>query len=114
MKGQPAESFTFEGESPAIGEAERELLRQRVEAWRKGPVAGAYREVPPRAERFTTWGGVEVPDLATQLDVRRDSSAALGLPGEYPTSTWPRAVQASSAPINPTQTARDLIRPRIP
>ncbi|KYG09891.1 methylmalonyl-CoA mutase [Sorangium cellulosum] len=59
-------------------------LRRAVAAWREGPVAEASARFPPRSERFTTWSGVDVPDLATPADAPADHAAALGLPGEYP------------------------------
>src|SRR5690606_11874851 len=78
------DSFGSEGEYPgADGQALSELARA-VKAWREGPVAASYRKLPARRERFTTWSGVEVPDLLTPADVPIDYQRDLGLPGEYP------------------------------
>ncbi|MFT3774430.1 MAG: methylmalonyl-CoA mutase family protein [Minicystis sp.] len=59
-------------------------LRAEVAAWRSGPVAEAEKKMPPREPRFTTWSGIEVPDLVTPADERIDYRKDLGLPGEYP------------------------------
>ena len=78
------DSFGSDGEYPgADGQALSELARA-VKAWREGPVAASYRKLPARRERFTTWSGVEVPDLLTPADVPIDYQRDLGLPGEYP------------------------------
>lgn len=72
------------GEGVALDEAGLEALRRAVAAWRAGPVAEASARFPPRSERFTTWSGIDVPDLATPADAPVDHAADLGLPGEYP------------------------------
>ncbi|MBK9262490.1 MAG: methylmalonyl-CoA mutase family protein [Polyangiaceae bacterium] len=72
------------GESLGLDEAGLSALRTAIAAWRVGPVAEAERRVPPRAKTFTTWSGVEVPDVATPVDKRVHYKAELGLPGEYP------------------------------
>src|SRR5262245_53682415 len=59
-------------------------LRASIAAWRSGPVREAEARVPPRASKFTTWSGIEVPDLATPVDKRVRYPEELGLPGEYP------------------------------
>jgi methylmalonyl-CoA mutase, N-terminal domain len=59
-------------------------LRRAVAEWRAGPVAAASARMPPRSPSFTTWSGIEVPDVATSLDAPRDPDADIGLPGEYP------------------------------
>jgi methylmalonyl-CoA mutase N-terminal domain/subunit len=59
-------------------------LRAELAAWRAGPVAEAEKKMPPREPRFTTWSGLEVPDLVTPADERVDYRKDLGLPGEYP------------------------------
>jgi methylmalonyl-CoA mutase N-terminal domain/subunit len=71
------------GEMEAL-RAENAALKAELAAWRAGPVAEAERRMPPRAPRFTTWSGVDVPDLCTPADASRDYREALGLPGEYP------------------------------
>ena len=47
-------------------------LRGAIAAWRAGPVVDAERRVPPRAKSFTTWSGLDVPDLVTPADTPRD------------------------------------------
>src|SRR5690242_1643464 len=60
------------GEGPALDEAGLAALRRAVAAWRAGPVAEASARFPPRSERFTTWSGIDVPDLATPVDAPVD------------------------------------------
>jgi methylmalonyl-CoA mutase N-terminal domain/subunit len=78
------EEFTAEGEVPPLDTSEIIAIRRDVAAWRAGPVARGERERPPRVPRFSTWSGIEVPDLATPVDARIDYRKDLGLPGEYP------------------------------
>jgi methylmalonyl-CoA mutase, N-terminal domain len=59
-------------------------LKQEIAAWRAGPVADAEKRMPPREKRFTTWSGLEVPDLVTPAEERTRYDEDLGLPGEYP------------------------------
>jgi methylmalonyl-CoA mutase N-terminal domain/subunit len=80
----PEDRFTSDGEAPALAESEVDAIRRDVAAWRRDAVAKAYKDVPPRAPRFSTWSGVEVPDLVTPADVSVDYRKDLGLPGEYP------------------------------
>ena len=56
-------------------------LRDAVAAWRAGPLAKSTAKVPPRAERFTTWSDLEVPDVRTPAEVRPDYLRDLGMPG---------------------------------
>jgi len=79
-----AERYTNGGEDLALDADGIAALRRSVAAWREGPVAEAEKRFPARAPRFTTWSGVEVPDLATPADWHRDYGESLGLPGEYP------------------------------
>ncbi|MBW2524440.1 MAG: methylmalonyl-CoA mutase family protein [Deltaproteobacteria bacterium] len=72
------------GESLGLDAEGLAALRQQVAAWREGPVAKAYARVPPRAEKLTTWSGLEVLDLATPIDKTVDYDRDLGLPGEFP------------------------------
>ncbi len=72
------------GEGLGLDEDGLAALRRAVAAWREGPVAEASARFPPRTESFTTWSGVDVPDLATPADAPADHAADLGLPGEYP------------------------------
>ncbi len=73
-----------EGEAPALDGDEVDRLRAELLAWRAGPVAEASRRIPPRLDTFTTWSGLDVPDLATPADVAIDYEKDLGLPGQYP------------------------------
>ncbi|MEZ4219874.1 MAG: methylmalonyl-CoA mutase family protein [Polyangiaceae bacterium] len=75
---------TFEGESLALDESGLSALRAQVAEWREQAVAKSYARMPPRREQFTTWSGVEVPDLVTPADVPSDYMRDLGLPGQYP------------------------------
>jgi methylmalonyl-CoA mutase, N-terminal domain len=59
-------------------------------AWADGPVKEAEARMAPRRERFTTLGGIEVPDLVTPAEVDIDYLRDLGFPGEYP---YTRGVQ---------------------
>ncbi|HSY23483.1 MAG TPA: methylmalonyl-CoA mutase family protein [Polyangiaceae bacterium] len=68
------------------GESSEDLdaIRAATAAWRKDAVAPAEAKVPPRKERFSTWSGVEVPDVLTPADVPVDYASDLGLPGQFP------------------------------
>src|ERR1700689_4030354 len=59
-------------------------LRAAIAAWRAGPVAQAEAKVPPREKHFTTWSGLDVPDLVTPAEKSVQHQTELGLPGEYP------------------------------
>lgn len=72
------------GESLGLDEQGLSALRTAIAAWRLGPVAEAEKRIPPRAKSFTTWSGIEVPDVATPADKRVHYKGELGLPGEYP------------------------------
>jgi methylmalonyl-CoA mutase, N-terminal domain len=78
------EMFTSEGETPAIGIDEVGRIRAALETFRTGPYRSAQEKMPPRKERFTTWSGLEVPDLLTPAEVSVDYLRDLGLPGQYP------------------------------
>ncbi len=72
-----------DGEGLGLDAGALDALRAEVAAWRSGPVADAEKRMPPREAHFTTWSGLEVPDVVTpgaSLRYRED----LGLPGEYP------------------------------
>ena len=84
------QSFASEGEAPALGDAELEQIQSATERWRRETLAGVLRKVPLRAERFTTWSGLDVPDVVTPADIELDYLRDLGLPGEYP---YTRGVQ---------------------
>ena len=79
-----AARYTNGGEALGLDGDGLASLRRSIAAWREGPVADAERRVPPRADRFTTWSGADVPDLATPADWSRPYDEALGLPGQYP------------------------------
>jgi methylmalonyl-CoA mutase N-terminal domain/subunit len=72
------------GESLGLDAAGVADLRDAIAAWRKGPVAQAEAKVPPREKHFTTWSGLEVPDLITPAEKSVRHQSELGLPGEYP------------------------------
>ncbi|MCC6524442.1 MAG: methylmalonyl-CoA mutase [Polyangiaceae bacterium] len=78
------------GESLGLDAEGLAALRESVRAWRAGPVAKAAAALPPRAERFTTWSGLELPDLVTPAEKSVRYREELGLPGEYP---YTRGVQ---------------------
>jgi methylmalonyl-CoA mutase, N-terminal domain len=59
-------------------------------AWADGAVKEAEARMAPRRERFTTLGGIEVPDLVTPAEVDIDYLRDLGFPGEFP---YTRGVQ---------------------
>src|SRR5438445_2014246 len=73
-----------EGEAPALDGEEMDRLRSQLGAWRAGPVTEASRRIPARLDRFSTWSGMDVPDLVTPADVAIDYERDLGLPGQYP------------------------------
>ncbi len=72
------------GESLGLDEPGLSALRTAIAAWRLGPVAEAEKRIAPRAKHFTTWSGIEVPDVATPADKHVHYKGELGLPGEYP------------------------------
>jgi methylmalonyl-CoA mutase N-terminal domain/subunit len=78
------EAFAAEGETPALSASEIAAIRREVAAWREGAVVRAQEQMPDRLPRFSTWSGVEVPDLVTPSDHDVRYRADLGLPGEYP------------------------------
>src|SRR6185503_10254594 len=84
QRSVPEDRFTADGEAPPLAGPEIEAIRRDVATWRRDAVSKAYKEVPPRETRFSTWSGVEVPDLVTPADVAVDYRKDLGLPGEYP------------------------------
>ena len=76
--------FTGEGEAPAIDRVEAAKIRAATRAWREGPLAATEKKLAPRQRSFTTWSGMDVPDLLTPADVPVDYLRDLGLPGEFP------------------------------
>lgn len=80
----PAEIPTHEGEDLGLDAAGLSELRSAIAKWREGPVKRSLERMPARKDSFSTWSGVELPDLSTPADVRTDYTRDLGLPGEYP------------------------------
>ncbi|HEY6561336.1 MAG TPA: methylmalonyl-CoA mutase family protein [Polyangiaceae bacterium] len=85
-------NYSAEGETPDFDDSQLAELRRRVQEFREGTLANSYARLPPRQRRFTTWSGIELPDVATPADVPLDYLRDLGLPGEYP---FTRGVQPS-------------------
>ncbi len=77
-------AFTAGGESLGLDSAGLAALRASIATWRAGPVADAEKKIPPREQRFTTWSGLDVPDLVTPAEKSPRYAEELGLPGEYP------------------------------
>ncbi len=82
--GHEASAYTNGGEGLGLDAGGLASLRASIAAWRAGPVADAEKKVPPRHQRFTTWSGMDVPDLVTPAEKGIDYTRDLGLPGEYP------------------------------
>jgi methylmalonyl-CoA mutase N-terminal domain/subunit len=81
-----------QGEVP-LGDAQSlAALRQAVAQWRQHDVAAALRQQPARRPRFSTWSGIDIPDLVTPADLDLDYMRDLGLPGQFP---FTRGVQPS-------------------
>ena len=78
------DAHTAQGEGLGLDADGLAALRAEVAAWRAGPVAAAEKKMPAREPRFTTWSGLEVPDVVTPADESIDYRKDLGLPGEYP------------------------------
>jgi methylmalonyl-CoA mutase N-terminal domain/subunit len=81
MAASDPEAYTTQGEIPAV---DLSVLRAAKEAWRKSAVEDAEAKRPPRRTPFSTWSGLDVPDVLTPADVPIDYTRDLGLPGEYP------------------------------
>jgi len=79
-----AAHYTNGGEHLGLDDLGMAQLRSAVASWRSGSVAAAEAKMPPRQSKFTTWSGVEVPDLITPADKSLQYLEELGLPGEYP------------------------------
>lgn len=76
--------YAADGESPALDTDQAAAIRRALAQWRQGAVARSVARMPPRHASFTTWSGVDVPDVLTPADVPLDYLKDLGLPGEYP------------------------------
>jgi methylmalonyl-CoA mutase N-terminal domain/subunit len=72
--------YTADGESPG----DLEGIRAATARWREKDVARAEAKMPPRLAGFSTWSGLEVPDVLTPGDVPSEYLRDLGLPGQYP------------------------------
>jgi methylmalonyl-CoA mutase, N-terminal domain len=72
--------YTADGESPG----DLEGIRTAAARWRANDVARAEAKMPPRLAGFSTWSGLEVPDVLTPGDVPSEYLRDLGLPGQYP------------------------------
>lgn len=88
--GETPVSYSSDGEVPGLSAQQVAELREELRAWRERDVAQSYKRVPPRKERFTTWSGLQLPDLLTPLDLPFDYGTELGLPGRFP---YTRGVQ---------------------
>jgi methylmalonyl-CoA mutase N-terminal domain/subunit len=77
-------AYASEGEVPAFDDAAMAAIRAESTRWRQTTLAATEKKLAPRAKKFTTWSGVEVPDLVTPADVRTDYLRDLGMPGEFP------------------------------
>ncbi len=82
--GHAASAGTPSGEYPGLDGEGLAELKQAIAAWRTGTVGPSEKKMPPRAPRFTTWSGLEVPDLVTPAEKPVAYMHELGLPGEYP------------------------------
>jgi methylmalonyl-CoA mutase N-terminal domain/subunit len=88
VRQESSSEFTAEGESPPLASSDIEAIqaiRRDVASWREGPLAQANAKVPPRLSSFTTWSGLDVPDVVTpESDAAARYRRDIGLPGEYP------------------------------
>ncbi|MEZ4309157.1 MAG: methylmalonyl-CoA mutase family protein, partial [Polyangiaceae bacterium] len=80
----PSIAFTGDGDGLGLDDDGLSALRADLARWRTTTLADAEKKVAPRASQFTTWSGVEVPDLVTPAEQRTDYRQDMGLPGEYP------------------------------
>ena len=76
--------YTNGGEGLGLDGDGLAALRAQVAAWRAGPLADSEKKMPPREARFTTWSGMDVPDVVTPAEKSIPYEKDLGLPGEYP------------------------------
>lgn len=81
--------YTAGGESPGLDTRE---IRAAIKSWRLGTLATTESKLKPRAPKFSTLGGVEVPDLVSPAEASIDYLRDLGVPGEFP---FTRGVQAN-------------------
>ena len=76
--------YTSGGEGLGLDGDGLAALRSQVAAWRAGPLADSEKKMPPREAHFTTWSGMDVPDVVTPAEKSIPYEKDLGLPGEYP------------------------------
>ena len=76
--------YTSGGEGLGLDGDGLATLRAQVAAWRAGPLADSEKKMPPREAHFTTWSGMDVPDVVTPAEKSIPYERDLGLPGEYP------------------------------
>lgn len=84
--------YTGSGEAPPLDTKQAAQIRTAIRAWRQGTLATTESKLKPRANKFSTLGGIEVPDLVTPVEAPVDYLRDLGAPGEYP---FTRGVQAN-------------------
>ena len=82
--------YTAEGAELGLDTDALAQLRRARDDWETRVVAKATAKMPLRKERFSTLSDIDVPDLATPLDVPGDYERTLGFPGEFP---YTRGVQ---------------------
>ena len=80
----PAGDFTSEGERPSLGSEQLDALGAEIARWRGQTLADSLQRMPERKPSFTTWSGLQLPDLATPMDATGPYVAELGFPGQYP------------------------------
>jgi methylmalonyl-CoA mutase, N-terminal domain len=76
--------YSAEGEAPGLDPGQTEEIRRVLADWRKRDLAQSTAKLPGRKTSFTTWSGIELPDLVTPADVPIDYLRDLGLPGQFP------------------------------
>ena len=72
--------YTADGEAPG----DLDSIRAAAADWRDKLVAPSASKVPPRRAHFSTWSGLDVPDVLTPADVSVAYLRDLGMPGQYP------------------------------
>ncbi len=78
------EKFTSGGDGLGLDDAGLAALRADVAKWRSTTLGEAEKKVAPRHPHFTTWSGMDVPDLVTPAEMPVEYRRDLGLPGEFP------------------------------
>jgi methylmalonyl-CoA mutase N-terminal domain/subunit len=80
----PKDDDAAPGEAPVLDGEGMARLRRELAAWRARTGTEVSGRFPPPLPRFSTWSGIEVPDLVTPADVSIDYLRDLGFPGQYP------------------------------